>query len=223
MKHNKDFWADAKTRFVMIFAGVFLATFLLLYFIGFVPDELSPDGESALNDLKLQTIESASAPAPAPAVTTPDAPKKVAGEKPLHITASTVGIDITVENPTSADNAVLNEYLTRGAVHYPGSGDLGAGNVFIFGHSSNWAVVHNKAYKALNGIDKLVRGDEIFVDSDSHRFVYQVTSVRRASADDAFVDLSSAKNMLTLSTCDIFGEKQNRFVAEATFAREISL
>ena len=221
MKQNNDFWRNPKTRFVLIFSGIFLASFLLLYFIGFVPDELSSDGQSTLNDLKLQTIESVSQPAPI--VEEPKTVVKVIGEKPLHITASTVGIDIVVENPKSEDNSVLNEYLTRGAVHYPGSADLGAGNTFIFGHSSNWAVVHNKAYKALNGIDKLVRGDKIYVDSDTGRYVYEVTRVYQASADAAFVDLSSDKNMLTLSTCDVFGAKQSRFVAEAVFARRESL
>jgi hypothetical protein len=164
MKQNNDFWKSDKSKFVILFTGVFLGTFLLLYFIGFVPDELSPDGGGVLNDLKLQTLEGSNtatpdnstdnsnqAPADAPASNPTQEPvKKIVGEKPLHITAATVGIDIDVENPKSEDNAILNEYLTRGAVHYPGSADLGAGNTFIFGHSSNWAVVHNKAYKALN-------------------------------------------------------------------------
>ncbi|MES2059825.1 MAG: sortase [Patescibacteria group bacterium] len=222
MKLNNDFWADAKVKFVLIFTGVFLASFVLLYMIGFVPDELSPDGDSALNDLKLQTIENASGPA---AQTTPalEQPAKKIGEKPVHISAPKVGIDIRVENPASSDNSVLNEYLTRGAVHYPGSADLALGNVFIFGHSSNADVVINKAYKAMNGISKLVRGDLIYVDSDTRRYVYEVTREYEITADEAFVDLKSDKNMLTLSTCDIAGKKQNRFVAEAIFSKEISL
>lgn len=218
MRQNNDFFGDKKYVFVLTFSGVFLATFLLLYFAGLVPSELSSGGNNVLDNLKLQTIESVSKPAPVDQV-----PTKIIGEKPIHITVPNVDIDINVEGPKTTDVAVLNEYLTRGAVHYPGSADLGAGNVFIFGHSSNWAVVHNKAYKALNGIDKLVKGDLIYVDSDSHRFVYEVLNVRRASADEAFVDLSSTKNMLTLSTCDVFGEKQNRFVAEAVFSKKIPL
>jgi sortase (surface protein transpeptidase) len=61
------------------------------------------------------------------------------------------------------------------------------------------------------------------VDSDTHRYIYQVVHVYQAAADAAFVDLGSSKNMLTLSTCDIFGAKQSRFVAEAVFAREENL
>ena len=216
MTDLKDFWADRRFKFVLVFTGVFLLTFTLLYSIGFVPDELSLDGKSALNDIKLQTIEKVSEPAPVVAL-----PK--VGEKPIRISASKVGIDIDVENPVSADNAVLNEYLTRGAVHYPGSALLGEGNVFIFGHSSTFAVVNNKAYKAFNGVDKLVRGDQIYVDSQNSRYVYEVTRVYEASADEAFVDFSKKDNMLTLSTCDIFGKKQNRFVAEAVFSKKISL
>lgn len=220
MKQNNDFLKDEKTKFIALFASIFLGTFLILYFIGFVPDELSSDGESALNDLKLQTIESVSQPAPKL-----EEPKnvEVIGETPVYITAPKVGISVQVENPKSADNAVLNGYLAKGAVRYPGSADLGTGNTFIFGHSSNWAVVQNNAYKALNGIEKLVRGDEIYVDSDSHRFVYQVMRVYQSAADEAYVDLSSDKNMLTLSTCDIFGAKQSRFVVEAIFSKKISL
>lgn len=228
MLKNKDFWDEEKTRFVLLFTGVFLVSFLLLYMIGFVPDELSTSGGGVLNDLKLQTLEGTSGDAEAPSQqqtssSNPAPIVKAEGEKPIHLTVPRVGIDIEVENPKSDDNAVLNEYLTRGAVHYPGSADLAVGNVFIFGHSSNWAVVQNKAYKALNGIDKLSRGDSIYVDSLGNRYVYLVTRVYQATASEAFVDLSSDKNMLTLSTCDIFGEKQNRFVAEAVFAEKIPL
>ena len=220
MKQNKDFWKGPQVRFLVWFGCVFLGTFLVLYFIGFVPDELSPGSESVLNDLKLKIIEGAGN---TDSKGGPEQRLSQTGETPTLLVIPEVGISIAVENPKSADNAVLNEYLARGAVHYPGSADLGVGNVFIFGHSSNWAVVQNKAYKALNGIEKLKRGDTIYVDSDTYRYVYEVTRVRLATADEAYVDFSISENMLTLSTCDIFGARQNRFVAEAIFSQKISL
>jgi LPXTG-site transpeptidase (sortase) family protein len=210
---NREWWKDEKVKFLGVFVLVFLVTFIALDLVGFVPDEISDNGDSVLNDLKLQTLENVAQNSETPATTT--TPSKVQGEAPKHIYAPNVDIDIAVENPTSKDNAVLNEYLTKGTVHYPGSADLGAGNTLIFGHSSNLSVVHNQAYKALNGVKDLTRGDKIYVDGTDHRYVYTVTKVSMVKAADEYVSFDNSKNMLTLSTCNTLGAHEDRYVAEA--------
>jgi LPXTG-site transpeptidase (sortase) family protein len=219
MSTNKGFLNKGDIKFTLYFFGVFLVTFFGLYSLGLVPSELMNGNSSALDDLKLNAIEMASDSGKQTEISTP-AVEKVMGEEPVRITIPAVDINVIVLNPTSKVNSVLDEYLTRGAIRYPDSALLGDGNVLIFGHSSNWAVVQNQAYKALNGIDKLKAGDLIYVDSDTSRYTYAVTSVVLVNADKEFVDFGTNKNMLTISTCNTFGQKQDRYVAEAEFVNK---
>lgn len=133
-----------------------------------------------------------------------------------RIRAPKVGIDVTVNHPTTVDVSTLDEALKNGAVYYPGSGTPASGNVFIFGHSTNWAVVRNEAYRAFNGLEKLVKGDEIILETAEYDFVYRVDLVTLVDADSALVYFDSTSPKLTVSTCNTFGEKQERHVAEAT-------
>jgi sortase (surface protein transpeptidase) len=57
----------------------------------------------------------------------------------------------------------------------------------------------------------------IEIHTEKHVYRYAVTTVRRAKADEVFVDLSETETMLTISTCNTFGAKEDRFVVEARF------
>ncbi len=139
--------------------------------------------------------------------------------QPLRIVINKVGVDSQIQNPNTTDTAVLDSELRYGAVHYPGSGTPGNGNMFLFGHSTNLSVVQNQAYKTFNGTQKLEKGDEVFIYSENQKHVYKVLDVRLVSAEETLVDFSVQKDMLTLSTCNNFGEKQERFVVEADYVR----
>lgn len=138
-------------------------------------------------------------------------------EKPVRVHAENVGLDVAVNNPISTEVAVLDDYLTRGAVRYPGSGTLGNGNLFIFGHSTSFKVVHNPAYQAFNGLKYLQPGDFVYVDSFDNTYTYVVSSVHLVDSREAFVDFSANKNELTLSTCNTFGKKEERYVVKAQY------
>jgi len=213
MNNYKDFWKKTETKFVLTFTVVFLGSFVVLYALGLVPNEIT-GGTGVLDDLRLNAIQMTESK---PVV------DKIVGEEPVRLVIPNAGIDVIVQNPTSKDNIVLNEYLTRGTLRYVDSALLGAGNVLIFGHSSNRAVVQNQAFKALNGIEKLNAGDLIYVDSDTSRFTYVVEKVKLVNAEQEFIDFGSGKNMLTISTCNTFGQKQERYVAEAVFKSKTSL
>ena len=133
-----------------------------------------------------------------------------------RIRAPKVGIDVAISHPDSVDVATLDAALKYGAVYYPGSGSPAAGNAFIFGHSTNWAVVRNEAYRAFNGLKELNAGDEIILETAHFEFVYHVDSVTLVDAEEALVYFDSDRPKLTVSTCNTFGEKQERHVAEAT-------
>lgn len=145
-------------------------------------------------------------------------------EAPVRVKAGAIGLDVKIENPTSADVAVLDDSLLRGAVRYPTSAMLGVnGTVLLFGHSSYLPVVYNQAYKAFNKIQDLKTGELISVYSGSHEYRYKVTGVRLADAADDVVELSSSGKYLTLVTCDSFGRKTSRFVVTAEYVGAYNL
>lgn len=137
-------------------------------------------------------------------------------EDPVRIVIGKIGIDQIVSNPETTDVEILDSYLLKGVVRYPGSGRLGEkNNLLLFGHSTGLKNVKNQAFKAFNNLGTLVGGDEIAVMSENNAYLYRVTSVKKVSAEEALVKFEAGESKLTLSTCDTFGEKQDRFVVEA--------
>jgi LPXTG-site transpeptidase (sortase) family protein len=154
------------------------------------------------------------------ATETPNVVKEVPKilELPTKIEIPVINLLVTVANPESTNVEVLDAELLRGAVRYPTSAKLGQdGNVVLFGHSSYLPVVNNPAYKSFNGIQKLAVGDVVTVYSSATAYTYKVRSVAKESANDAVIPLSVAGKVLTLSTCNSFGEKSDRFVVTADF------
>ncbi len=199
-----------KYKYLLAFYTVVISfgSFTALYLVGLVPSELKMADAPAYTMLA------------APAEVLPvnnKASKTVIGQLPKRVIISKIGVDSYVSNPTSTDTSILNEALLSGAVRYPGSGTLGHGNMFLFGHSTGIRIVNNQAYKAFNHLNQMALGDTISVQSSDTEYTYSVTSVALIDSDEKLVDFSKNKDMLTLSTCDVFGEKQERYVVEAKF------
>lgn len=162
------------------------------------------------------------APAATVAVTathaTSSAAVHAAPELPTAIHIPSINLSVTVANPDTTNVEKLDELLLSGTVRYPTSGKLGEnGNVIVFGHSSYLPVVHNKAYKAFNEIQKLKTGDRILVQGTSVTYVYAVEGVRQADAGTDAIPLTVSGQMLTLATCDSFGKSTDRFIVTAHF------
>jgi LPXTG-site transpeptidase (sortase) family protein len=191
-------------------------SFTVLYLIGGVPAELkllSPSPEPRA----LATATSTSTPVDDTKAETSQP------DYPLRVIIDKIGIDTPVSNPISTDLTVLNNDLLKGAVRYPGSGTLGHGNMFIFGHSTGIRVVNNQAYKAFNHLKDLAIGDIVRIQSAGTEYNYKVTSVSLVDSNQALVSFSDDKDMVTLSTCNVFGEKQERYVVEATYIKSVAL
>lgn len=136
--------------------------------------------------------------------------------EPTRIVIPSLEADVPVLNPLSRDNSVLDSALLKGAVRYPGSGDLSSkSTMLVFGHSSYLPVVHNKAFQSFNNIQKLVKGDKIVLIGDGLTNTYEVETVEKVNAEDEFVDFSEKNGKLVLATCNSFGKKQERFVVTA--------
>jgi LPXTG-site transpeptidase (sortase) family protein len=159
--------------------------------------------------------------APSPLVEQVPEKKEIAtpiSESPIQLEIPVLNRSVQIANPTSIRIADLDAELLSGAVRYPTSAKLGEeGNVVLFGHSSYLPVVGNDAYRTFNGIQKLVVGDEVRVSSEGRVYVYRVRSVEEKSAKDDGILLAVSGKVLTLATCDSFGEKSDRFVVTADF------
>ena len=188
--------------FVNLFI-ILTITFSVLYLFGLVPNSLkSIIGRDPIKEFKGNQI----------------------GELPISIKIPAIGVDSQIYNPATTSIEVLNNYLTKGAVRYPGSGLLGGGgNVFVFGHSTGFKIVNNQAYKTFNGLKDLKEGDLIHIFSVKYDYTYKILSVKMESADKAIVKFDTKSEILTISTCSNFGDKTNRDVVEAEFVSKATL
>lgn len=140
------------------------------------------------------------------------------GIEPEKIIIEKIGVSSPIVNPKTTDSRTLDAELKMGVVHYPGSGYLNENsNLFLFGHSTSLTNVRNKAYEAFNDLGKLNIGDVIKIYAKGEMYEYSVVSMSLAKADEALVTFSNDKKMLTLSTCNTFGKKEDRFVVTAVF------
>ncbi|MCX6717857.1 MAG: sortase [Candidatus Taylorbacteria bacterium] len=194
--HGKWFADKKKLLFGLDFILVLIITFSTLYLFDLVPEEFK-NVIGRYPDSKVKEV-------------------KGQGEIPLSIKIPSIGINSQIYNPTSTDVNILDSYLLKGAVHYPGSALLGTiGNVFLFGHSTGYKIVNNQAYKTFNGLKNLKAGDLISVFSDKNEYIYKVLNVKLEGADETLVKFGSTGKKLTLSTCNTFGAKSERYVVEA--------
>jgi len=207
---------STKTKNHLFVAGltlaIFTVTYTVLLLMGFAPKQFERTQKETTKNV-FQVARGNTSSIPVEELDTNLIPQKIEIPK--------IGVSSVVQIPQAIDVATLDNALAKGATYYPGSGTLQGGNMFLFGHSTNWKVVNNQAYKTFNDLDKLVKGDSVELTSDNKKYIYEVTSVRRAADDDVLVDFSKGNRMLTISTCDTFGKKQDRWVVEAEFKKTL--
>lgn len=197
------FMTPQMRSFLFTFLLTFTVTFAILSAFGIVPESPSIDVEevSLSTERKLDVN-----------------PTVEAYASPVRIVADSINLDAVVLNPESREIAALDQALLGGAVRYPGSGRLSDDtNMLIFGHSSSLPVIKNGAFKIFNNIKNLKQGEMVRVYSEGREYIYRVKTVKHVSAEDAIVTFTPGEKMLTLSTCDSFGKKTDRYVVEASF------
>ncbi len=226
-------------RFILYFVGIFLGTAALLAAFGLLPSELQEESEggtllqnvedSALNILSAnnekvtagngQVIAPLEQPKMYGTSKSTSTQRVVVGGYPSRLVIPSIDVDTKVYVPASTDVTTLDRGLTKGPVYYPGSGTAAGGNMFIFGHSTGHKVVINKAYKVFNELSSLSQGDEIYIVSNGNTFVYVVKKVSKVNKNETLVKFDTKSHLLTLSTCNSFGARTDRFVVTAEFSR----
>jgi len=186
---------------VGMFLLIFAVSFTVLYVLNFVPSEIQNE------DITTVPFNIAS--------TTTVGKKQV--ELPIKITIDKIGVDSIIQNPDTTNIYTLDDLLLHGAVRYPGSGVPGEGNMFLFGHSTSFKIVHNKAYQTFDNLKDLKAGDIITVYSTTKKYNYAVTGVSLVHSQDAVIDIGSKKNMITLSSCNTLGAKEDRYLVQGDY------
>lgn len=202
---------------------VFLwAAFFILLGVGAYGAGIAPRGVEVMVSAMREKMKTPAAPAPAQTETPRASPlaalyTSYASEE-QRIVIPAIGVNAPIVIPPTTDATVMNLALMKGVVKYPSPHYAGEeGNILFFGHSSGLHNVQNKNFQVFNDIKKLEKGDVIKIRSSEREYIYIVTSVSVKPANDAKIELETTGKKLTLSTCDVFGNLEDRYIVEADF------
>lgn len=213
-------WAYKFRLFLSIYI-IFLITYTLLLGLGLAPEEFEQvqgvTVTSKIEDKKfnLNTVT--------PPVVKPTQGNNSMGaqnanikENPIKIRIDAINISSVITNPQTTKISILDEYLKKGVIRYPGSGVPGSGNMLLLGHSTSMRLVNNQAYKVFSRIHELSEGDIIQIYTNTKTYRYKVNRVYLVNIDKDKPYIEYSKdNMLTLITCNTLGEREERHVVEA--------
>ncbi|MBC7767040.1 sortase [Arenimonas sp.] len=142
---------------------------------------------------------------------------QVKAESPLVIDIPGYVLSATIQSPASTDVSALDAALGRGAVYYPGSGYPGSNNTLIFGHSTTFQIVVNKAYQVFNNLKTVPVNTLVYVKTQSATHIYRTRKVEKVSKYTSWIQFKSDTPILTLATCDSFGKASDRWVLVADY------
>ncbi|MBC7981582.1 sortase [Candidatus Parcubacteria bacterium] len=142
---------------------------------------------------------------------------QVKAEVPLTIDIPGYVTSASVQSPVSNDVTVLDAALGRGAVYYPGSGYPGSNNTLIFGHSTSFKIVRNKAYQIFNNLKSVPVGTLVYIKTQSGTHIYRTRKVEKVSKYTSWIQFKSDTPILTMATCDSFGKASDRWVLVADY------
>ena len=110
---------------------------------------------------------------------------------------------------------IFMEELRKGVVRYPGTARPGeVGNVFIFGHSSNYPWVKSEYNQVFALLDTLKNGDDIVIFYGQKKYTYRITD--RATVKPGDMDVLASrdpkKKELAIMTCWPIGTTLERII-----------
>ncbi len=205
-----------KFLYLVITAWVFVITLFILNLTGFVPYYIDGTQSKA----EKQAVEESRKYQKEREEKEKLKPKIERIILPTRLVIPIVDIDAPISNPDTTDIDELDKELLSSVVRYPGSGSLGRdGNMLIFGHSTGYRNVRNPMFKVFNELKTLEEGNVIKLISDGVEYVYTVSNLEHEEASNVTVDFITEPGVqqLTLSTCDSFGKKSDRWIITADF------
>lgn len=127
-----------------------------------------------------------------------------------------IKVNAPINLEPSISEAAIQKSLQTGVVHYAGTAIPGErSNIAIFGHSSNdwWEPGNYKFVFAL--LDKMVIGDQIQINYEGKKYVYQVASTKVVEPTEISVLQPTKEPQLTLITCTPPGTSWKRLIVVA--------
>ena len=135
------------------------------------------------------------------------------------LTVPSLGIIVPVVYVGAATEEVFQPALEHGVVHFPHSALAGqVGNVYIFGHSSDYVWSKGKYKNIFALLPKTEIGAEILLtDEKGNLFTYLVTKKFVVAANDVSVlsQATGGKRILTLQTSYPIGTALKRYIVQA--------
>lgn len=122
-----------------------------------------------------------------------------------------------IPNVDPNDSATYQKVLTQGVASTKGSVAPGKeGNIFIFAHSGIDFYEAERYNAVFYLLDKLEKGDEIFIFYKGEKIRYAVTESKTVGADETkYYDGIPGKKTLTLMTCWPAGTNLKRYIVIA--------
>jgi len=133
-----------------------------------------------------------------------------------HIYIPTISIDAPIIWMVQNNAEETGTALQNGVIHLAGTATPGTiGNVFITGHSSNYAWAPGKYKSVFALLNKLSVGDVIYLKYHNSIFEYKVYEQTIIKPSDTSVLDQGDKSKLTVMTCTPVGTSLNRLIIKA--------
>lgn len=135
--------------------------------------------------------------------------------KPNWLEISSLSIEAPVIYEVEKNEEAFQRALASGVVHFPDTALPGqSGNVYIFGHSSDYAWSDGKYKNIFALLPHIKVGEEVILSSSEGKvFKYKVIEKKVVSPDDLSVlAQDSARSLLTLQTSYPIGTALRRYI-----------
>lgn len=135
-----------------------------------------------------------------------------------HLVVPVLNIDAPIQWSVEDEKSKTDAALLNGVVQLSNSSLPGqTGNIYITGHSSNYAWEKSNYNTIFGHLDKMENDDLIYLKYNDKNFVYKVTDKKILSADDlSLVDQNNSSiEQLSLVTCWPVGTSDKRLAVLA--------
>jgi len=132
----------------------------------------------------------------------------------------TIGVEAPIVLPESIDEYTLQRALEKGVIYWPES-DLPdeEGVVIILGHSSAYPWYQGNYGSVFSLLNRLEKGDEIFLFSEDKKYVYQVIEKEIQMPEDLNIKKEKGKSTLYLISCWPIKTTWKRIAVQANLTR----
>jgi LPXTG-site transpeptidase (sortase) family protein len=159
---------------------------------------------------------------PQPVLTTEDQSKRI---DPDTLIINSLGLKLPVVSSEEKTEEAYQRALQRGVVHFPDTAKAGAfGNVYIFGHSSDYTWARGDYKTAFALLPRIAIGAEIILsDNRGNPHIYKVVETKVVDPDDLSVldQRQYKKRLLTLQTSYPIGTALRRFIVVAELTSDL--